>query len=122
MKFDDVRKAALALPETTEEPHHHFTSFRVKGKIFITAPPEQEHVHLFVSETEREVALATCTGFTEKLLWGGKVVGIKLTLAKANAAAVKALVSQAYKFKSLTLASKASKKLATPVHRRHDAA
>ena len=29
-----VRKLALSLPESTEQPHHDMTSFRVRGKIF----------------------------------------------------------------------------------------
>jgi hypothetical protein len=33
---DDVRRIALALPETVEAPHFHLTSFRVGGKIFAT--------------------------------------------------------------------------------------
>jgi len=100
VKIETVRTAALALPETTEEPHHNLGSFRVRGKIFVTVPPEQEHIHVFVNEQDRELALSAYPHFTEKLLWGGKVVGIRLALAKANAAAVKALVRQAYDHKS----------------------
>jgi hypothetical protein len=32
----DVRRLALAMPEATEAPHFHLTSFRVRGKIFAT--------------------------------------------------------------------------------------
>lgn len=101
MKLEAVRTAALALPETTEEPHHHFSSFRVRGKIFITVPPDNEHIHIFVNEQDREVALAAYPAFTEKLLWGGKVVGLRVALAKAKAAAVQALVRQAHEHKSV---------------------
>jgi hypothetical protein len=80
----------------TEEPHHHFSSFRVRGKIFVTIPPEQTHLHVFVSETQREQALAMYPQFVEKLLWGGKVVGIRVALADAEAAVVKMLVKQAW--------------------------
>ena len=83
MKFETVRRAALVLPETTEEPHHHFGSFRVRGKIFITVPPDNTHIHVFLSEQDREQALAAYPDFTEKLLWGGKVVGLRVTLATA---------------------------------------
>jgi predicted DNA-binding protein (MmcQ/YjbR family) len=34
--IDTLRKIALSLPETTEEPHFEKTSFRVKKKIFAT--------------------------------------------------------------------------------------
>jgi hypothetical protein len=100
MKIATVRTAALALPDTTEEPHHHFGSFRVRGKIFVTIPPGDEHIHLFVSEQDRELALAAYPAFTEKLLWGGKVVGVRVALAKASPVAVKAMVRQAYEHKS----------------------
>ena len=102
MRLETVRKAALALPETTEEPHHNFGSFRVRGKIFITVPPDNEHIHVFVNEQDREVALAAYPDFTEKLPWGGKVVGIRVALTKAAPAVVKALVKQAYKNKSVS--------------------
>jgi hypothetical protein len=110
MKIDAVRKAAMALPGTTEEPHHHFSSFRVNGKIYVTVPPDEEHIHVFVTEAEREVALATSPGFVEKLLWGSKVVGVRVTLAKATPSAVKALVAQAHRFKSTLPASKSIKR------------
>jgi hypothetical protein len=58
VKFATVLKYALSLPEVTEEPHHHFGSFRVRGRIFVTVPPEQEHIHVFVAELQRETALA----------------------------------------------------------------
>ena len=96
MKFAAVRKYALAFPEVTEEPHHHFGSFRVRGKIFITVPPEQDHIHVFVSGQQRELALALYGDFTEKLLWGDKVVGVRVALRSARPAAVKDLVHQAW--------------------------
>ncbi len=100
MKFATVYKFAMALPEVTQEPHHHFGSFRVRGKIFVTVPPEQEHIHVFVSEQQREQALALYPEFAEKLLWGGKVVGLRLTLATASAATVKLLIRQAWESKA----------------------
>jgi YjbR len=100
MKFSTVHTFAMSLPEVTEEPHHHFGSFRVRGKIFVTVPPEQTHLHVFVTEAQRELALAMYPEFIEKLLWGGKVVGIRIALEKANAAAVKLLVRQAYEHKA----------------------
>ena len=100
MELEAVRTAALALPVTTEEPHHHFGSFRVRGKIFITIPPDREHIHVFLSEQDREIALVIYPEFTEKLLWGGKVVGIRVALTKASTTAVNAMVRGAYVHKS----------------------
>ena len=85
MKLAAVRVLAFSLPEVTEEPHHQFGSFRVRGKIFITMPPDQQHIHVFVSEEHREQALALYPEFAEKLLWGGKVVGLRVSLIGAKA-------------------------------------
>jgi hypothetical protein len=104
VKFEQVRRHALSLPEATEKPHFNYASFRVRGKIFVTAPPDQAHIHLFVPEPEREQALAMDPAFLEKLLWGGKVVGLRATLAAATPAVITRLVTCAW-------ASKAPKSL-----------
>lgn len=100
MKLAAVRTIALSLPEVTEEPHHHFGSFRVRGRIFVTVPPDGEHIHVFVPEDVREQALALYPGFTEKLLWGGKAQGVRVALATAVPGAVKSLVLQAWRSKA----------------------
>ena len=100
MKYDTIRKFALSLPEVTEEPHFDYGSFRIRRKIFVTVPPEKKHVHIFVSEEQRALALAVHAEFVEKLFWGARVVGIRVTLAKASPAAVKKLVRQAWEHKA----------------------
>lgn len=100
MKLAAVRTVAMSLPEVTEEPHHNFGSFRVRGKIFITMPPDEEHIHVFVPEQERDQALAMYPSFTEKLLWGSKVVGIRVSLSHATGSVVKLLVLQAWRHKA----------------------
>lgn len=96
MKLDAVRTHAMSLEAVTEEPHHDYSSFRVRGKIFVTVPPAEDVIHVFVGEEDREPALAMHPNFIEKLLWGGKVVGLRIALASANPSAVKTLVSKAY--------------------------
>jgi hypothetical protein len=100
MKLDAARRIALALPEATEAPHHQYTSFRVGGKIFATAPPAGDALHVFVDDDERERALALQPDCTEKLLWGGKVVGLRVSLAAAPAAFVRQLLAQAWRRKA----------------------
>jgi len=100
MNIEQVRKHALALAETTEEPHFQYSSFRVRGKIFVTVPPGEEHIHVFVGEEIREPALAVHSAFLEKLTWGSKVVGLRVALAKAPPAVVKQLIGQAWNNKA----------------------
>jgi hypothetical protein len=84
LKLATVRKLAMSLAEVTEEPHHNYGSFRVNGKTFITMPPGEEIIHIFVPDQVREQALIVYPSFVEKLLWGGKVRGLKVKLAKAQ--------------------------------------
>jgi len=84
MRFEQVRGFALALPEVTEEPHFTLTSFRIRGKIFATAPLDQSSVNIFVEEMDRERALALDPVSFEKLWWGSSVMGLKAHIAQAD--------------------------------------
>lgn len=96
MNIAAVRQYALALEATTEEPHHNYASFRVRGKIFVTVPPDEAFIHVFVGEEDREQALAMHPEFLEKLWWGSKVLGLRVRLDGALPAVVQALVTRAY--------------------------
>lgn len=100
MKIAPIRRLALSLPEVTEEPHFHYSSFRVCGKIFITVPPEETHLHLFVGEEDRERTLALYPEFAEKLMWGARVSGLRIALAEARPTVVSALVRKAWAHKA----------------------
>ncbi len=96
MKIAAIRRHALSLPRATEEPHFHYASFRVAGKIFVTVPPDEEHIHVFVGEDERAAALALHAAFVEPLTWGAKVVGLRIALANADALIVKRLIDASH--------------------------
>jgi hypothetical protein len=81
MTLTQVRKYALSLAEVTEAPHFDRASFRIRGKIFLTARPSESHIHVFVPEESREPVLAMHPQHVEKLLWGGKVVGLRVQLS-----------------------------------------
>ncbi len=100
MKVEDVRSYALSLPETTEEPHFQSSSFRIRGKIIATVPPDGGHLHVFVTDEERELALATEPVFIEKLYWGARVAGLRVVLAKAKPGVVERLLRQAWRHKA----------------------
>lgn len=100
MNAEDIRKFALSLPEANEEPHFTFASFRIKGKIFATLPPDGEFVHIFVDDEQRELALAMYPEFIEKLFWGKKVCGVRVRLAKAQPKAVQSVLTSAWRRKA----------------------
>jgi hypothetical protein len=97
MQISDVRDFALSLTEVTEEPHFHYTSFRIRGKIVATVPPDEKHLHIFLSEENREIALTTDAAACEKLWWGKRVVGVRVTLRKAKTKHVKEMLEAAWR-------------------------
>ncbi len=96
MNLEQVRRFALSLPEVTEAPHFEYTSFRIRGKIIATAPPDGEHLHIFVGDQVRDLALAIDPAFLEKLLWGNQVRGLRVLLARAKPRVVNELVREAW--------------------------
>ena len=100
VKLEEVRQLALSLPDTTEQPHHDFGSFRVRGRIFVTIPPGGELLHIFLPAAQRELALAMDPQFLEPVHWGSKVLGVRARLPLARKATVLNLVRQAHAFKS----------------------
>jgi hypothetical protein len=96
MKLEALRTIALSLPEVTEEPHFHLTSFRVRGKILATAAHSGEFAHVFIADEDLERALAVHPAFLEKLFWGSKVAGVRVILATARAAVVEDLLRKAW--------------------------
>jgi hypothetical protein len=63
-------------------------------------PPEETHIHVFVAEDHRERFLAMHPEFLASLPWGKKIVGLRVALAKADAAIVKQLVTFAWQNKA----------------------
>jgi hypothetical protein len=100
MTIDDVQRLALSLPEVTEEPHFQMSSYRVRGKIFATVPPDNEYLHLFVAELERETMVTLHPEAYEKLWWGKKVAGLRVKLAAATKADVQQLLRSAWLVKA----------------------
>jgi hypothetical protein len=100
MKIAAVRTHALSLPEATEEPHFDFISFRVRGKIFASVPPDEEHLHVFLGEEQGAAALEKHCAFAEELRWGKKVLGLRVSLGEASVAAVKEMLGQAWRAKA----------------------
>jgi predicted DNA-binding protein (MmcQ/YjbR family) len=96
MNAGAVRRFALSLPDATEEPHFHYTSFRIGGRIFATMPPGDDLLHVFVPDEDREAATAAYPDICAALHWGKRVVGVRVDLAKASARLVEDLLRAAY--------------------------
>ena len=97
MRPDDVRALALALPETTEQPHFERTSFRVGGKIFATMPPEGGSVNVLLDEEEARAAAEESPDWVELLWWGKQLSGVRADLARADAHVLSGLLEDAYR-------------------------
>jgi len=89
----------MKLLGTTESPHHRYTSFRVRGRIYATAPQEGGLLHVFVDEEDRNRMAALYPGVYGKLGWGKKVVGLKVALDDAKPEDVQALLRAAWQRK-----------------------
>ena len=99
MTVADVRRMAMKLLGTTESPHHRYTSFRVRGRIYATAPMEGGLLHVFVDEEERDRMTVLYPGVYEKLGWGKKTVGLRVALDAAQPEDVRALLRAAWQRK-----------------------
>ena len=83
MKPEEARRLALSLPEATEEDHHGFPSFRVRGKIFATFPDE-DHFRVMLDAEETQTAVTANPTAFEELWWGNRLAGVEVRLKKAR--------------------------------------
>ena len=90
-----ARKLALALPEATEEDHHDMTSFRVRGKIFATAP-DDTHLRVMVDEMEIRAPVAENPKACQEFYWGKRLACVVVDLKLANLALVRDLLTDAW--------------------------
>ena len=99
MRLETARRFALALPETTEEPHFEKSSFRVRGKIFTTIPEGGKCLNVYVEPEEGLALIAENPAAYEAVLWGKRVVPemVQVNLAAADAAQVRELLEEAWR-------------------------
>jgi hypothetical protein len=95
---DDVRRAALGLDGAVEQPHHGFPSFRVQGRIFATIP-DDEHLHVMLTEEEIRAAAAEWPGWCEEKWWGKRLAAVRIQLPLADPGVVAELVEDAWREK-----------------------
>ena len=112
-----ARRFALSLPGATEEPHFEMSSFRVRGKIFATVPPDGAHLHVFVDELEAGASAAENPDAFEPLRWGQRVRGLRVRLGPAPDARVRELLEESWRRKApkrLVAAYDLSRRTAAP--------
>lgn len=95
--LEQARRFALSLPGATEEPHFDMSSFRVRGKIFATVPPDEAHLHVFVEEPEIQASVAEHPVAFEPLLWGQRVRGLRINLGPAPDDRVRELIEESWR-------------------------
>jgi hypothetical protein len=98
--LEAARRFALSLPGATEEPHFDMASFRVRGKIFATVPPDDEHLHVFVDEGEVHAAVAEDPAAFEPLLWGQRLRGLRVRIVAAPAHRIAELLEESWRRKA----------------------
>jgi hypothetical protein len=99
-EFQRVREFALSLPGVSEQPHFEKSSFRVNGKIFVTAPPGEAYLHVFVGEAETQASVAENPAAFAPLLWGTKQRGLRVTLAAVDDARLEELIEESWRRKA----------------------
>jgi hypothetical protein len=99
MTLAEVRDLAMGLRGSTESPHHRYTSFRVRGRIYATAPRDGGYLHVFVDEEDRQRMIRIDADAYEPLAWGKKTVGLRVQLGRAQREDVGALLRAAWQRK-----------------------
>lgn len=94
-----VRRMARSLPETTEQDHHGFPSFRVAGKIFTTVP-DASHLHVMLPEGIVGMAIGLSPQACAELWWGKRLCGVRVSLAGVRTAFVSMLLAEAWRHKA----------------------
>jgi hypothetical protein len=90
----DVRRIALALPETTEGSHMGHPDLRVAGKIFAGLPAGDKRCVNLKSTALNVDMLVREDPATYRNAWGGKWVGVNLE--RVTRAKLRALIEEAW--------------------------
>jgi len=92
---DDIRRWALALPETVERPHFHLVGFRV-ADVGFAAVDERRGIALLNVDPSVDRAEAGVGPLTR----GSTPIGVEVDLAVADAGRTERLVAEAWRFRA----------------------
>lgn len=93
--LEQVRTAALSLPEVREADHHGHPSFRVSERILATVPDEVA-VNIMVGEDEARAAVQDHPAACQLLWWGPRLSGVRVELSGATLDVVTELLAEAW--------------------------
>ena len=99
MDLPGVRKFALALPNAVEQDHFGNPSFRVRGRIFATAPDET-HLNVMIDPFDVDAVVRADPDSCAELLWGKEIRGVRVSLPNLSPAMVEELLRTAWKRKT----------------------
>jgi hypothetical protein len=94
-----VHAFALTLPEAVREDHHGIASFRVRGRIFATAP-DDDHLRVMVDEGEIRAAAAEDPSAFAEFWWGSRLACLVVDLRAAPSGQVQELLTEAWRRKA----------------------
>ncbi len=98
---DDLRKFALALPETTAGSHFRLVAFRVADKPFVSIEENNTHVGFALHKADIEALVAQAPDVYEEVWQSGKyLIGIRVELKRISAKQLKHLVELAWRKKA----------------------
>src|SRR5262249_61584062 len=75
-------------------------SFRVRGKIFVTVPPEGTRLHVFVDPLEVGAYVAQNPAAFEPLRWGKQIRGLRVDLAATPLAILAEVIEESWRRKA----------------------
>jgi hypothetical protein len=92
---EQARALALGLPGAVEQDHHGRPSFRVDGRIFATLwTPDA--LNVMASEERILAAVDEAPASCSKVLWGGTLRAVQVSLAAADPELVADLLAEAW--------------------------
>lgn len=99
LTLEQARNVAMSRPEATEQDHHGFPSFRVRGKIYVTQP-DDTYMHVMVEPDEIRAAAAENAEAYEEVWWGKTLSALRVHLAQVDPAQFEELVTEAWRRKA----------------------
>jgi hypothetical protein len=99
LTVEDVRRAALDLPQAEETTHFRMVSFAVNKKNFAVVQNELSALAL-MSEPEAGQCIAQAPDVYEPVTRFDKLIGVRIHLDRASVAQLESAVAQAWRCKA----------------------